>query len=71
LQERRAKHGETALRSARDPDVGFVSNVAERAIRMFPDPGQHRDDGRIPGCLDSMQALGHNPPALSESGSPT
>jgi len=32
LQERRAKHGETALRFARDADVGFASNAAERAI---------------------------------------
>jgi len=32
LQERRAKHGETALRFARDADAGFASNAAERAI---------------------------------------
>jgi len=68
---REAREGRACV-FARDPDAGFADNAAERAIRMakvkatvsggFRPRAGAEAWRRILGCLDSMKALGYDPP---------
>ena len=76
LHEALVKYETEVLRFARDPDVPFTNNRAERDIRMakvkqkvsgcFRTPRYAAAYCRISGCLQSMACQGYNPLAAIE-----